>query len=153
MHQSISLFQQFWRECQSGTPAEVILGSPKMKDCKNFGICRVSLEKSHDNRFCDNKTAAYLRVDPLTGRLLIHFLSCSFNTDCAERFFQTGNFRMDEDYFLSKEMADALSLDRTKTSFYVEKGNYPILIDDHFHTVSLRLSNTEASDIPMALAA
>jgi len=153
MHQSISLFQQFWRECQSGTPAEVILGSPKMKDCKNFGICRVSLEKSQSNRFCDNKTVAYLRIDIPTGRLLIHFLTCSFNADCADRFFRAGNFRMDDHYFLSKEIANALSLDRAQQSFYVEKGNYPILIDEHFHTVSLRLSNTEASEIPMALAA
>lgn len=153
MHQSISLFQQFWRECQSGTPAEVILGSPKMKDCKNFGICRVSLEKSQSSRFCDNKTVAYLRLDQLTGRLLIHFLSCSFNSDCADRFFQTGNFRMDDHYFLSKEITAALSLDQAQSSFYIEKGNYPILADDHFHTVSLRLSHTELSSISVSLAA
>lgn len=153
MHQSSPLFQQYWRECQAGTPAEVILGSPKVEHCKNFGICRVSLEQGRVQGFCNNKTTAYLRIDPPTNRLLVHFLSCSFNDECAERFFQEGVFRMDEDYHLPLNISRALTNSETVASYRIEKGNYPLLVDDHFHTVSLRLARIVFATQVVQLAA
>jgi len=153
MHRSYPFFQQYWRECQAGIPAEVILGSPKSKDCENFGICRVSLEQGQIRGFCDNKTIAYLRIDPPTNRLLIHFLSCSFNTDCAQRFFREGTFRIDDDYYLPQEITRALTNAETISNFRIAKGLYPMLIDDHFHTVSLRLARVSESLRAVPLAA
>lgn len=146
-------FHQFWRNCQAGIPAEVILGSPKTRHCKDFGICRVSLEQSQLSGFCDNKTVAYLRIDPPTNRLLLHFLSCSFNEACEQRFFAEGEFRMDGDYLLPNEITTVLLNKEKPESYLIEKGSYPILIDEHFHTVSLRLSAATAVQQAVALAA
>lgn len=139
-HPSSNTFNQFWRNCQAGIPAEVVLGSPKTRHCKNFGICRVSLEQDQLSGFCDNKTVAYLRIDQPTNRLLLHFLSCSFNNNCGERFFSRGDFRMDDDYFLPKEVSSVLTNNEASINYRIEKGTYPILIDEYFHTVSLRIS-------------
>lgn len=152
-HPSTNTFHQFWRNCQAGTPAEVILGSPKTRHCKNFGICRVSLEQDQLSGFCDNKTIAYLRIDQPTNRLLLHFLSCSFNDNCGERFFACGDFRMDDDYLLPKEISSVLTNSEDTTSYRIEKGTYPILIDEHFHTVSLRISAAVAIQEALVLAA
>jgi hypothetical protein len=150
---STNYFHQFWRNCQAGTPAEVILGSPKTRHCINFGICRVSLEQGQLSEFCDNKTVAYLRIDQPTNRLLLHFLSCSFTDNCEERFFASGTFKMDGDYLLPKEISSALTNSEDPTNYRIEKGTYPILIDDHFHTVSLRISAAVAVQEMMVLAA
>jgi hypothetical protein len=152
-HPSMNSFNQFWRNCQAGTPAEVILGSPKTRYCKDFGICRVSLEQVQFSGFCDNKTVAYLRIDHPTNRLLLHFLSCSFNENCKNRFFARGEFRMDDDYLLPLEISTALTNSESPTKHCIEKGTYPILIDEHFHTVSLRISVAAAHLEPMVLAA
>jgi hypothetical protein len=146
-------FHQFWRNCQAGIPAEVILGSPKTRHCKNFGICRVSLEHGQISGFCDNKTVAYLRIDPPTNRLLLHFLTCSFNESCDQRFFAGGEFRMDEDYLLPNEIISALLNKKEPETYLIEKGHYPILIDEHFHTVSLRISAATEIQRAVALAA
>lgn len=133
-------FEHFWRSCQTGILADVILGSPKSQNCKDFGICRIALELGAYQQICHNRALAYFRIDPPTSRLLVHFLSCSIDTECAAYFFRAGTFRMDEDYELPQDVAQALAMDKNAPSFRIEKGSYPALIDDHFHTVSLRLA-------------
>lgn len=140
MQASRMFFQQYWRNCQSGIPAEVILGSPKTEKCDNFGICRVSLDLNSNLGGCGNTTVAYLRIDPPTNRLLIHFLSCSLNDEVTTRFFESSTFRMDDDYYLPKNVGRSLTVGSTPKEYCIEKGNYPILADEHFHTVSLRLT-------------
>lgn len=150
---STNSFNQFWRNCQAGIPAEVILGSPKTRHCKNFGIYRVSLEPGQLSGFCNNTTVAYLRIDRPTKRLLLHFLSCSFNESCGQRFFASGAFRMDEGYLLPGEITTALTGNEQPKALCIEKGTYPILTDQHFHTVSLRISTAAAAREVMVLAA
>lgn len=94
---------------------------------------------------CGNVTVAYLRIDPPTNRLLVHFLSCSLNEESAARFFKSTTFRMDDDYYLPKDVARSLTAGGAPKEYCIEKGDYPILVDDYFHTVSLRLA--EAMEI------
>lgn len=139
MHQHTSSTQHFWRNCQAGTPAEVILGSPKTPHCKNLGICRIQLEHTLAFPSCRNKIAAYLRVDEPTGRLLIHFLKSSVSAECADYFFSGGVFRVEDDYVLSAEVASALLVGEPIGDCRLLKGIYPVLSDDHFLTISVKL--------------
>jgi len=136
----MSAYQQFWRNCQSGIPAEVILGSPKTAGCKNLGICQIKLEQTRPQANCDNRTVAYLRIDQPTGRLLIHFLHQSMSEGCLNYFFGKGLFRMKDGFVLPTSVSSALMLTSERGACRVEKGDYLILNDDHFLTVSLRLS-------------
>ncbi|MFT6000627.1 MAG: hypothetical protein ACI81P_003090, partial [Neolewinella sp.] len=52
-----------------------------------------------------------------------------------------------------KEISSALTNSEDPTNYRIEKGTYPILIDDHFHTVSLRISAAVAVQEMMVLAA
>lgn len=152
MHQSISIYQQFWRNCQAGTPAEVILGSPKTPHCKNLGICQIRLEQTTPQLNCENRAIAYLRIDRPTGRLLIHFLKKSMSKGCINYFFGAGHFKMKDDFLLPEGVSSALILKKKGMTYRVEKGDYLILSDDHFLTVSLRLSAASESK-QVALAA
>ena len=140
MYQTMSAYQQFWRNCQSGIPAEVILGSPKTPRCKNLGICQIRLEQTSPQANCENRAVAYLRIDKPTGRLLIHFLNQSMSQGCLNYFFGQGVFKMKDGFILPTSVSSALMLNSERGACRVEKGDYLILSDDHFLTVSLRLS-------------
>ncbi|MTB50705.1 hypothetical protein [Lewinella sp. W8] len=114
-------------------------------------MCKIHLEPSVQDCQCDNLVAAYLRLDPPTGRLLLHFLGCSISPDCRQRFFANRSFRIEDDFPLPIPVMDALNLGGH--SFYLERGDYPLLEDDHFLTVSLRLGSTAALGVPQRMAA
>lgn len=152
MHQTINAQQKFWRNCQAGIPAEVILGSPKSPECKNLGICRIQLERTLPLPSCKNRTIAYLRVDLPTGRLLVHFLNSSITDECAAHFFKSGVFHISEDYILSPEVVSALYPGQRIKNCRIRSGNYPVLNDDHFVSLSVRVT-TKAESGVLLLAA
>lgn len=152
MHQSISPNQQYWRNCQAGVPAEVVLGSPKTPHCKHLGICRMNLERDSSRLSCKNSLLAYLRVDAPTGRLLIHFVAESITPSCAEYFFSGGVFTLPDDFQLPAGVVAALNLDPRAADYRLQKGRYLVLDDDYFATISLRLTSVARAEV-RALAA
>lgn len=152
MHPSISPNQQYWRNCQAGIPAEVVLGSPKTPNCERLGICRMNLERNSSRLTCKNSLLAYLRIDIPTGRLLIHFVAESISPSCAEYFFKNGVFMLPDDFQLPAGVVTALNLDLQAADYRLQKGKYLVLNDDYFSTISLRLTSVARAEV-MALAA
>lgn len=152
MHQTTNVQQRFWRNCQAGIPAEVILGSPKSPQCKNLGICRIQLERTLPLLSCKNRTMAYLRIDQPTGRLLLHFVNSSITEQCAAYFFASGSFHITEDYILPQAVAAALCPDWQTKDCRIKSGSYPVLNDDHFVSVSVRVAAKPQSE-PLVQAA
>jgi hypothetical protein len=131
-------YSQFQRNCQEALPAEVVLGSPKTKDCRNFGICRIRMNTTGLSKEC-RSVQAYLRIDLPTGRLLLHFVTGSLATPCAMRHFANNSFRIEEDFQIPMPVVKALALDGGYQSIFMEKGIYPTMQDANFYTVSIRL--------------
>jgi hypothetical protein len=96
-----------------------------------------------NNTRCGNCLSAYLRQDLPTGRLLLHFISSSVDQKTYERFFSKQTFCMEDDFVLPSMIANKLNL--ANAPVIIEKGTYPVLEDDRFLTLSLRVREVNAS--------
>lgn len=131
------VYQNYLTNCQKGISAEVVLGSPRFADCRNFGICRMNLAPQNSSCNCKDCLACFLRIDAPTGRLLIHLPVTSISKTARQRFFSADTFRIDDPFYLPKAISAALAI--SANGYYIDKGEYPLLDDAHFLTVSLRL--------------
>lgn len=143
MCQQSQLNYQYLHNCQEGIFTQVTLGSAKFSDCRNFGICRMNLMPGINNTRCKNCLYAYLRQDLPTGRLLLHFISSSVDQKIHKRFFSKQAFCMEDDFVLPTAIANKLKL--TNSTVIIEQGTYPVLEDDRFLTLSLRIREVNIS--------
>ena len=148
MHEKL-INTQYLDDCQTGILTQVTLGSPKFLDCRNFGVCRMRAISEVTNTGCSNCLTGYLRIDIPTGRLLLHFPIFLISGKLHQRFFNNQLFRMDDDFVIPPTIAKNLGY--TKDVVIIERGTYPILNDEHFLTLSLRLSvvATKLADLPL----
>jgi hypothetical protein len=148
MHEKL-INAQYLDNCRTGILTQVTLGSPKFLDCRNFGVCRMRVisEVTHDG--CSNCLTGYLRVDIPTGRLLLHFPISLIKGNLQQRFFNNQLFRMDDDFVIPKSIAKGLGF--TRETVKIECGTYPILNDEQFLTLSLRVCvvATKVADLPL----
>jgi hypothetical protein len=138
MCQKSKSYYHYLLNCQEGILTQVTLGSAKFSDCRNFGICRMNLMPKINNDGCKNRLFGYLRQDPPTGRLLLHFISSSVDQETYQLFFCNQAFRMEENFVLPVAIANKLNL--TDRPVIIERGTYPVLKGDHFLTLSLRIN-------------
>lgn len=138
MCQQSNSYNNYLLNCQEGILTQVTLGSAKFSDCRNLGICRMDMMPKISNSGCENCLPGYLRLDLPTGRLLLHFVASSVDQKIYQRFFQKQTFRMDEDFLLPANIVKLLKL--PQRTVIIEQGAYPVLNDDRFLTLSLRIS-------------
>ena len=139
-------YQEYLLRCQAGVPAEVTLGSPRSRDCADLGVCRVQLE--NEVRSCTDCSAvatAYLRIDPPTGRLLIHILACSLSEEDRAFHFGDDYLTVDHSYQLSAAVRRAIGL--PEGDYRISPGNYPILDDEDLLTVSVGLAQVSVRSL------
>jgi len=148
MHEKL-INAQYLDNCRTGTLTQVTLGSPKFLDCRNFGICRMRAISEITHAGCNNCLVGYLRVDIPTGRLLLHFPIFLIEGKLHQRFFNNQLFRMDDDFVVPKSIARSLGF--RKEMVTVERGTYPILNDEQYLTLSLRVSAavTKMENLPL----
>ena len=150
---SNTYYEQYLRECQAGLPVEIILGSPRSENCRDLGVCRIYMEgQLPDSPPCANRLAAYLRLEPHTERLLIHFLSCGVTPDIRRDHFPDDRFRVTDAYRFTPAVCAALRLPAGR-SFRIYPGNYPVLDDGHLLTVSARIGERSVATRPQQLLA
>ena len=104
--------------------AEVEFGIPS-KDCRNFGICRINIYGEYGN--C--KHAAQAIVSIFNQNIELDFLKSTINSATYKKFFSKERFLVVEEFLYKKG----------NYSFYIRKGNYPIIENDSlikvvFHT-------------------
>lgn len=112
---------------------EVVFGIPS-RNCKNFGICRISqldmsLIKKRDCKTCNEHTALALIAYLTTNDLEMFFLRSSMHTATNKKFFSEEYFRVEENYQLS------VSLENNEINYNIVKGVYPILETSIYYIV------------------
>lgn len=108
----------------------VYFGSPKKK-CIGSGICRVELP-GHTNTYsiCCNKAIAYISILS-TERIQFNFLKESISDRAKNKYFQTREFIVEDDYFLPDRLTQRLKLCPAK----IVQGSYTIQETELYYTV------------------
>lgn len=131
-------YRMYLRKSQAGLPAEIVLGSPKSASCRHFGVCRIYfLGETLLIPACADRVSGYLRREPQTGRLLVHFLVDTLSVAIREKHFAEGYFRITHPYTLRRDLSD--KLDFPEGDHQLCPGKYPVMDDGHLLTVSLAL--------------
>lgn len=147
-------YRNYLRECQNGVLTEVVLSTPDPARQKALGISRVYLA---GERFLTpsgaDRVAAYLRIDPYYGRLLIHFLACSLSADVRSKHFDGDNFQVAAAYPIGGSVARELAL--AEGDYWLNTGDYPVLDDGDLLTVSVSIGRVVAmpASPPISMAA
>ncbi|MEM9528751.1 MAG: hypothetical protein AAGA31_19215, partial [Bacteroidota bacterium] len=124
--------------------AEIVLGSPKSASCRQFGVCRIYFAgETLLIPACADRVSGYLRREPQTGRLLVHFLVCTLSAAIREKHFADGYFFIAHPYALRRDLSDKLDL--PEGDHQLSPGKYPVMDDRHLLTVSLALRPVAAA--------
>ncbi|THH42074.1 hypothetical protein [Neolewinella litorea] len=135
----------YHRACRSGLSVDVRLGSPDLRNCAGLGICSILLREEMPARpACPDGLPAYLRLEPVTGRLLLHLLTAAVTPFLHRRHFPDGCLTLPQDYALPRALTDALGLPEGPHD--IAAGTYPILQDEVFVTCSFRLGAAHLQD-------
>lgn len=143
-------YRDYLRECQTGILTEIVLGSSQPSAINQRGISRIHLGgELFLTPSCSDRVSAYLRLDPYSGRLLIHFLTCSISDAVREKHFAEDRFMVEDGYPLGGQMARELRL--VGDDHWINAGNYPLLDDGELLTVSVRVR--QLVELPATLPA
>lgn len=126
------------QECQTGILADVVLGNPKA-ECCGSGICHIHIgPHAMSPEACNGiNLLAFIRMDDVHGRLLIHFLTDSIDEQCLQEHFINSSLVLSEDFELPIALTTRLNyLHQVLT---IKAGEYPLLNDGLFSTISVRL--------------
>ena len=126
------------QECQTGILADVVLGNPKA-DCCGSGICHMHIgpHKLSPSNCCGTNLVAYIRMDEVHNRLLIHFLAASIDEQCLQDHFVNNSLVLAEDFNLPELLTNRL--DYPNWVLTIKQGVYPLLNDGVFSTISTRM--------------
>lgn len=136
-----NIYQQFMRNSQNGLPVEVSLVASGLPGA-SFSVC---LEGEYSVVTTTAPIMAYIRLDPPTGRLLTHFLRASITGTCHQAHFRQNAFTC-SGQTLSPGVVEALGW--KPGNYHLAKGQYPILADADFYTVSARIGKPVYSSLP-----
>ena len=148
---TISPYDRYLASCRRGHRLGVLLGSPRLGGCRGQGICDMVLDDELHRHNCPRFARAYARVDPLTGRLLLHFVNASIDAETELIHFHDGSFTVEHAYALPRRIAR--SLDLPPGEYRIASGNYPLLEDEEFTTLSLRIVQPKVLRLPRAKVA
>ncbi|MEM7575072.1 MAG: hypothetical protein AAF433_19355 [Bacteroidota bacterium] len=126
------------RECQTGILADVVLGNPKA-ECCGSGICHIHIgPHTLDSSACKGVSLlAFIRMDEIHSRLLIHFLAERIDEQCIKQHFIDNSLVLVEDFDLPELVTNRLN--STGQLLTIKQGVYPLLDDGVFCTISVRL--------------
>ncbi|MBB4078464.1 hypothetical protein GGR28_001077 [Lewinella aquimaris] len=147
----ISPYATYLRHCRSGISVEVRLGSPESPNCSGLGICGIEPESVLSTTSQSNGVRGYLRIDPPTGRLLIHFTNESLGEEIRQKHFPPAGFSLGHEVQLPNWLVAALRLPAGRHR--IEAGSYPTLDDGTFTTLSVRISAADECQYTLRLAA
>lgn len=131
-------YQQFLRSCRSGLPVKIVLSLKGLLPT----IYPIHLKGEYAQAGHSSTVLAHLQFDQPTGRLLIHFLRPSIVSARQESYFKNDVFRASGDHFFSPGVTKSLGWETGK--YHLLKGLYPILEDQDFYTVSVRVGRFSA---------
>ncbi len=151
MLNSPSPYERYLRNCQSGLRLRLRLGSPRLPDCGGIGICRMEMDTDEARDACPNSLTAYCRLDEPTGRLLLHIDSDTLTPKMQSRHFRGGYLRIPLPFVVPAWVQEWLEVGNTRPR--IPAGNYPVLDDGTFLTVSLPLRERNHSVISHRLRA
>lgn len=113
----------FWKRCQQGLPVQ-FRNSP----ATNYPGLHLGLPPGQS----EERELVYARIDRPTARLLLHFL----RTPASDKLNRS-TLTIGPNCRLSPTVARLLRLGSQRV--IIRPGNYPVLIDDRFLTVSVAL--------------
>lgn len=130
----------FRATCSDSLPVEVTLGSPRDKNCRHQGICRIHLRGNSPAVDCPTAATidGHVRLDDTTGRLLIHFHVDTLGTDVRAFHFPRNVLTVPYAYALSPTIRERLGL-TTDQDYHILPGRYPALAAFDYLTLSLAL--------------
>lgn len=120
------------------------------KNCKNFGICRITpisqvravrpVEKKRKGCNCQCRHSCKGIVTLLDNELVeIHFLRSSIGRASFKKYFLSGHFLIEEDFFYIDEIEAAVQ-------FGIAKGAYPVQLVDGLVKVTCPTLQIPTSD-------
>ncbi len=138
MHHLHAIFSDYHAACHRGLRLSVQLGSPRSGDCSSVGICNLQPPDYLPRQSCATVLPAYLRLDRPTGRLLLHFDTSAITKTVRQQHFAADRFRVPCSYRLPSWVVRGLEL--PAGVYRIVPGEYPVLGDDAFTTLSVRVT-------------
>jgi hypothetical protein len=136
MYTTSSTYPLFLANCQRGVPVEVYFGQRGQHQ-------QIDLRLYNESRkdIITASVLAYARIDRPTGRLLVHFLRQSLPAQQLVSAFSRNQLSISSEGTIAPAAARLLGL--PEGHYTLPTGQYPVLTDDHFATVSLRLQSMQ----------
>lgn len=102
------------------------------KKCQNYGICEIQMLEKRSEVAAQSKKSSICNIEVTSQKKLqFSFDMSSITSECQEKHFGRGYFRVGEAYIIPIELTESLGLD----PITIPVGNYPIVDEGQFKIV------------------